>query len=83
MDPDSHSPDLRLSEELLLQRALCTVPSGILSLDEIGATDASVFYDDLLIASPARSGFAGSLTCAQLQATPQLQFLMGITRSAS
>ena len=36
---------------------LYAVPSGIplTSLDEIGATDASVFYDDLLIASPARS----------------------------
>ena len=36
---------------------LYAVPSGIplTSLDEIGANDASVFYDDLLIASPARS----------------------------
>ena len=36
---------------------LYAVPSGIplTSLDEIGATDASVFYDDLLIASPTRS----------------------------
>ena len=36
---------------------LYAVPSGIplTSLDKIGATDASVFYDDLLIASPARS----------------------------
>ena len=36
---------------------LYAVPSGIplTSLDEIGATDASVFYEDLLIASPARS----------------------------
>lgn len=34
---------------------LYAVPSGIplTSLDEIGATDASVFYDDLLVASPA------------------------------
>ena len=36
---------------------LYAVPSGIplTSLDEIGTTDASVFYDDLLIASPTRS----------------------------
>ena len=36
---------------------LYAVPSGIplTSLDEIGVTDASVFYEDLLIASPTRS----------------------------
>ena len=35
---------------------LYAVPSGIplTSLDEIGVTDASVFYEDLLIASPAQ-----------------------------
>ena len=44
-------------EEPAPPETLYAVPSGIplTSLDEIGVTDASVFYDDLLIASPARS----------------------------
>lgn len=43
-------------EEPAPPETLYAVPSGIplTSLDEIGVTDASVFYEDLLIASPAR-----------------------------
>ena len=42
-------------EEPAPPETLYAVPSGIplTSLDEIGVTDASVFYEDLLIASPA------------------------------
>ena len=44
-------------EEPAPPETLYAVPSGIplTSLDEIGVTDASVFYEDLLIASPTRS----------------------------
>ena len=43
-------------EEPAPPETLYAVPSGIplTSLDEIGVTDASVFYEDLLIASPAQ-----------------------------
>ena len=43
-------------EEPAPAETLYAVPSGIplTSLDEIGVTDASVFYEDLLIASPAQ-----------------------------
>ena len=42
-------------EEPAPPETLYAVPSGIplTSLDEIGVTDASVFYEDLLVASPA------------------------------
>ena len=61
---------------------LYAVPSGIplTSLDEIGATDASVFYDDLLIASPARSDSWLARQRALLGTYPHPDtVLMGIT----
>ena len=61
---------------------LYAVPSGIplTSLDEIGATDASVFYDDLLIASPTRSDSWSARLRSFLGFYPhQDTVLMGIT----
>ena len=61
---------------------LYAVPSGIplTSLDEIGATDASVFYDDLLIASPTRSDSWSARLHSFLGFYPhQDTVLMGIT----
>ena len=61
---------------------LYAVPSGIplTSLDEIGATDASVFYDDLLIASPTRSDSWSARLRSFLGFYPhQNTVLMGIT----
>mgnify|MGYP000950987789 FL=1 len=61
---------------------LYAVPSGIplTSLDKIGATDASVFYDDLLIASPARSDSRSARLRSFLGFYPHPDtVLMGIT----
>ena len=61
---------------------LYAVPSGIplTSLDEIGVTDASVFYDDLLIASPTRSDSWSARLRSFLGFYPhQDTVLMGIT----
>lgn len=69
-------------EEPAPPETLYAVPSGIplTSLDEIGATDASVFYDDLLIASPTRSDSWSARLRSFLGFYPhQDTVLMGIT----
>ena len=69
-------------EEPAPPETLYAVPSGIplTSLDEIGVTDASVFYEDLLIASPAQPDSRIARLRSFLGFYPQPDtVLMGIT----
>jgi len=61
---------------------LYTAPSGIqlASLEDVGAHHATLFYDDLLIAYPARSDSWSARLCSYLGTYPHPDtVLMGIT----
>ena len=61
---------------------LYTAPSGIqlASLEDVGAHHATLFYDDLLIASPTRSDSWSARLCSYLGTYPHPDtVLMGIT----
>ena len=74
-------------EEPAPPETLYAVPSGIplTSLDEIGVTDASVFYEDLLIASPTQpdSRIARLRSCRGCYPHPDLVLRGSTPRRAS